>query len=348
MRGVGMTVLALLALGAGAHTLVWLWLTGSLTVGFSDWVAQQRARGWDVEHALPRRAGWPFAARLVVPDFRVTGAARVVPQGFAWEAGHIALDLTPRHPERLSLTAEGPQRLRIGATSIPYTAEWLQVLMPLDPAMGSRPTEFRLEGLRASAPDGPVTAARVLALATPGGADDDAGLRLHLTASRIVLPPGPDAHPFGRGVESATADAVLSGPPPSPIPMTVREQAEAWRDGGGRIDLQEVALRWGPLAGALRMTLRLDAALQPQGSGRLVLERPSEALGAVAAAGMIDPRAATGAQTMLALVARVPEQGGPPQVDVPVALERGTVSVARIPLVRLGPLVWPRTAPRIL
>ncbi len=348
MRGVGMTVLALLALGAGAHTLVWLWLTGSLTVGFSDWVAQQRARGWDVEHALPRRAGWPFAARLVVPDFRVTGAARVVPQGFAWEAGHIALDLTPRHPERLSLTAEGPQRLRIGATSIPYTAEWLQVLMPLDPAMGSRPTEFRLEGLRASAPDGPVTAARVLALATPGGADDDAGLRLHLTASRIVLPPGQDAHPFGRVVESATADAVLSGPPPSPIPMTVREQAEAWRDGGGRIDLQEVALRWGPLAGALRMTLRLDAALQPQGSGRLVLERPSEALGAVAAAGMIDPRAATGAQTMLALVARVPEQGGPPQVDVPVALERGTVSVARIPLVRLGPLVWPRTAPRIL
>ncbi|WP_219762918.1 DUF2125 domain-containing protein [Neoroseomonas alba] len=348
LRGVVMTLFGLGVLAGAGHTFVWLWLTGALTVGFSDWVTQQRARGWEVEHALPERAGWPFAARLTVPEFRLAGSTAALPQGFTWQAGRIALTIAPPHVERLSITAEGPQRLTSGALLLPYTAERLRILLPLDPVPPARPTEFLLEGLQASGPEGPVSAARILAVISPGGSGMEAGLTLHLTASHIVLPPGQAAHPFGRTIESATADAVLTGPPPSPIPMTAVERAEAWRDAGGRLELQDVALRWGPLIGALRMTLHLDDGLQPEGDGRLVLERPAEAVGAAAAARMIDPRAATGALAMLALLTRVPEGGGAPQVDVPVTLERGTLSLARIPLLRVPRVAWPRTTPRIL
>lgn len=348
LRGVGMTLLGLLVLAGAAHTFVWLRVTGALTVGFSDWVAQQRARGWDVEHALPERAGWPLAARLTVPDFHVTGSTPAMPQGFSWQAGHIALTIAPPHVERLSITAEGPQQLRSGAATIPYTAERLRILLPLEPSLPTRPTEFLLEGLRAATPVGPVTAAQIRAMIAPGTTDGEPGLRLHLAASQIVLPPSQAAHPFGQIVEASTADAVLTAPPPSPIPMTAIERAEAWRDAGGRLTLQEAALRWGPLAGALSMTLELDATLQPEGRGRLMLERPSEALDAVTAAGVLTPQAATGTQAVLALLTRVPEGGGPPRVDVPVAVARGTLSVARIPLLRFPPIAWPRTVPRIL
>jgi len=341
-------LLGLAVLAGVAHTFAWLWLTGALTVGFSDWVTQQRARGWDVEHATPERGGWPFAARLTVPDFRLAGSTATLRQGFTWRAGQIALTVAPPHLDRLSITAEGPQRLTSGGLTLPYTADRLRILLPLDPTPPPRPTEFLLEGLDATGPEGPVTASRILAVISPEHGGPEAGVHLHLTASQIVLPPGQAAHPFGRTIESATADAVLTGPPPSPIPMTAVERAEAWRDAGGRLELQDVALRWGPLIGALRMTLQLDDALQPQGDGRLVLERPAEAVGAVAAARMIDARAATGAQAMLALLARVPEGGGAPQVDVPVALERGTLSLARIPLLRVPHVAWPRTSPRIL
>ena len=341
LRGVGLTLLAILLLAGVAQGLGWLWLTGAMTVGFSDWVAQQRARGWEVEHGLPERGGWPLTARLTVPDIRIAGWTSALPRGFIWEARQLDLTIAAPWLDRLVLTAQGPQRIRAGTLSLPYTAARLQAVVPLEHGPQPRTSELILEGLRAETPNGPLTAGIFHARATPGGGDGEPHLALQIDARQVGLPDLPDLAAFGREVESATVNAMLIAPPPPPMPMTPRDRAEAWHASSATLDLRQMLLRWGPLAGDLRMVLRLDAALQPVGQGQLTLEHPAQVVASLATAGLITPRAAMTAGAVLGMVARVPEGGGAPRVEVPVGVEDGTITLARIPLLRLRPITWP-------
>lgn len=344
MRGVAMTLLGAVVLAGVVLGVGWVWLTGAMTVSFSDWVAQQRARGWEVEHGLPARAGWPFAARLTVPGVRVVGWTAAMPRGFVWEAQQVDLTIAPLRMNRLVLAASGQQSIRAGTISVPYTAARLEANVALD---GGPPTQgmvFTLEGLRAETREGPLTAAHVQARVAPGSENGEPALILQVDTRQVRLPPFPALADIGRDVENASIDALLSGPPPSPLPLTPRERAETFRDNGGRLDLRSVALRWGPLAGELRMVLRLDAALQPEGHGLLTLERPAEMVATLAAIGMIPPRSAMTAGAVLGMVARVPDGGGAPQVEVPVGIIDGTITLASIPLLRLRPIIWPGEA----
>ena len=53
------------------------------------------------------------------------------------------------------------------------------------------------------------------------------------------------------------------------------------------------------------------------------------------------PRNAALARRVVALLARPPAEGEPPQLEVPLTLEGRGLSVARIPVARLPPLAWP-------
>ncbi len=337
-------MLTVLGLAVAAHGLGWLWLTGAITVSFSDWVAQQRARGWEVEHALPARGGWPFTARLTVPGIRIAGWTGGVPQGFVWEAERLDLAIAPPRLDRLMLAARGAQRITAGAVSVPYTAERVQAVVALDAGPLPRPAELTLEGLRAATPDGPLNAERIHARLAPGGAEGEPGLGLRVEARQVSLPPWPEVAAFGPDLALAALEAVLVGPPPPPLPMTPRERAEVWRANGTTLDLRAATLRWGPLVGELRMALRLDAALQPVGTGQLSVERPGEMVAALAAVGAIPARTAMTAAAVLGMIARVPEAGGAPRVEAPVGIEGGALTLAGIPMLRLRPIVWPGEA----
>lgn len=361
MRGVALTLLAVLLLGGVAHGVGWMWLTAAMTVGFSDWVAQQRARGWEVEHGLPKRGGWPFAARLTVPGVRIAGWTAALPQGFVWEAGQVDLSIAPPRINQMMMAASGPQLLRTSAFSVPYTAARLEARVPLDnappgppppglpphgPPPGPPPVgmEFTIEALRADTRDGPLTIGQLHARLAPGRENGEPALILRLDTRQVGLPPLPQLTALGREVESASMDAVLVGPPTLPLPLTPRDRVENFRDNASRLELRSLALRWGPLASDLRMVLRLDAALQPVGSGVLRLERPVEMVAALAETGVIPPRSAMTAGAVLGMVARAPEAGGAPQVEVPVGIADGTITLASIPLLRLRPIVWPGEA----
>jgi hypothetical protein len=173
-------------------------------------------------------------------------------------------------------------------------------------------------------------------------AEAEPTLVLAITAEGVALPPLPATVAFGRDVQSLSVDAVLLGPPPLPGPPAIA--AAAWRDAGGTIDITSLALRWGPLAGDARLVLALDAALQPTGNGTLRLTGAAEALDALAGAGLIASGAARTARAVVVLLGRPSPEGGPPRVELPVALTHGTVSLARVPLLRVAPIAWP--APR--
>lgn len=339
-------VLALATLAAAAHGLAWHWATGAIAVGMSDWVTQRRAEGWSIDHGPPTRGGWPFAAHLAMDDVRIEAPARAGQPGLAHQAGRVVLQIAPPQPDRLRILFEGPQRLRLGGAEIPFAAERFVLALPLAAGPSHAAVEFDTAGLEMLLPAGPVQvrAARIVLVkgaAAPRGAEAEPALGITLQAAGVVPPPSALTAALGREVEQLSAEGVLAGTPPLPGPPAV--MAAGWRDGGGVLELPALALRWGPLSGDARLTLALDAALQPQGRGTLRLAGAPAALDALAGAGLIDAGAARTGQGVVALLARTPPEGGPPRVELPMVLANGTLSVARVPLLRLVPIAWPAT-----
>jgi hypothetical protein len=338
-RRAALAVLVLLATLMTAHVIAWRWVTGAMAVAFSDWVAQRRAQGWAIEHGFPERGGWPFGARLAVPDLALAGASPALPQGFGWTTERLVLTVAPPRLDRLVAVAEGPQRLVLGATAIPYLAERLELTLPIEPGPGGRAVAMSVTGLRATLPRGPFALDRLDAGLAP--AEAEAAMQLSVAADGVALPPSPLATAFGSRLERLALEARLTGPADAATGLSPAMRAEAWRSAGGRLDISRLTLRWGSLVGEGAGVVRLDPALQPDMAGMLALEGGAEALGALARAGLVAPRAALAGQAAFGMMARVPPEGGMPRADLPVALAGGVLSVARIPIARIAPISWP-------
>jgi hypothetical protein len=337
-RRAAIGVFVVLAAILAAHAVAWRWVTGAMAVGFSDWVAQRRAEGWAVEHGIPARGGWPFAARITVPAVAVAGPTHGQAQGFAWAAERVVLAIAPPRLDRLLVAPEGPQRLDLGGGSFPFAAERLELEVPIEPGPGPRPVALRIAGLRATLPAGPLSLERLDASMTP--AEAGGSLLLSAWAEGAALPPSPLAAAFGPRLDSAGLEGRLTGPVVAAPGLPPAMRAEAWRRAGGGLDVARLALRWGPLRGEGSGLVRLDAALQPDVVGTLVLEGGAEALGALARAGLVAPRAAMAGQAAIGVMGRAPPGGGAPRVELPVGLAGGVLSIARVPILRVPPLTW--------
>ncbi|TDG33811.1 DUF2125 domain-containing protein [Paracraurococcus ruber] len=331
------------ALLVAGHALLWRWMGAQLEAGFRDWAAQRRALGWRVEHGPPDRGGWPFAATLTLPAFRLEGGAGTLPGGLDWQAEALVLRLAPPRLDRLAVLMPGRQRLRLGALDLPFAADRLQLSLPLE--RNVLPSEARLEAdrLRLGTPLGTVEArsaeAEVEARLT--AIEGEPALAFRLSALEVLLPPA--AGLLGRIVQAASLDAALSGPvPPGRGPAA---KAEAWRDGGGTFELRELDLRWGSLAGTATATLTLDEALQPMGAGVLRLTGAADALQAAREAGLLTRQAAAAGTMAVRLLSRSPAEGAPAQLELPLTLESRVLTAARLPLVTLPAWRWPAPPP---
>ena len=67
----------------------------------------------------------------------------------------------------------------------------------------------------------------------------------------------------------------------------------------------------------------------------------AETLDSLAAHAAISRSAATAAKAVLSLLANSPDDGSPPDVEVPLTLRYRTLSMRQIPLVRLPEIEWP-------
>jgi hypothetical protein len=123
-------------------------------------------------------------------------------------------------------------------------------------------------------------------------------------------------------------------------------RAEAWRDGGGTLELRALALRWGAVGAQAAATLALDEALQPMGAGTLRISGAAAALETLVEAGVVGRRAAATARGVLPLLSRPSAETGAPEVEVPVTLEDRVLALARIPVLRFAPLDWPAAGRR--
>ncbi len=323
-----------------AHTLLWRAMAQGLEEGWRTWVQLRRAQGWRVEHADPVGGGWPLAATLTLPRLRMQGGAQTLPGGVVFTAERVALRVDLPWLDRLKVELPGQQRLRIGEVDYPFVADRLVGTVPLEPGTPPSEGEVTAERLRLGTPAGGVEVrrARLMLRGSASATEAESALAVELAAQDVDLPAAPPGG-FGRRIATLTSEMSLSGPlPPGREPV---RRAEAWRDGGGTLELRSLALHWGPVRAAAAATLALDEQLQPMGAGTLRLVGADQALDTLTAAGLVGRRAAATARGVLPLLSRPSAETGEPEIEVPLTLEDRTLGLARIPVMRFAPLEWP-------
>ncbi len=333
----GAVLLAVVA----AHGAVWWWVAAEIERQVAATVAAPPLPGWQASAGTLRRTGWPWAATVEVPQPSARGpldAATGTAQ--RWAAERMTVSIALAQPRTLVLAVEGRQEWRLGAgPAIPVTASLLRAEVPLEPGVPARAVTLAVADLRAGLGEGEVTLGRLdlSGEIRPAALQGEPALTLLATAVRIGLPAGFSA-PLGQTVETLGVDLLVTGPVPRSPELAAR--AEAWRDGGGTVELRRLDLGWGEVALSGGATLALDARLQPMGAATARVAGHGAALRALTAAGVMTPRGALVAGAVLAPMARTPADGGAARVEMPFSLQNRTLSLGLIPLVRLPELVW--------
>jgi len=324
-----------------AHTLYWRLAVDRLSDGFKTWMAQQRAAGWTEHYGTEVQGGWPLAATVTVPAMSMAGGQPDIPGGLSWSADRVVLRVALVRPSRLDIAAAGQQLLRLaGEAEVHYTADRLRLVVPLWGGARSASADFTADNVRADVPGGEASVELVrlhLEILPPAQSGESAiGFRLRAEG---IGPPAGMMRPLGPRIATLALEGALNGPVATG--QTLAERAAAWRDGGGSLELQHLALVWGPLDLTGSATLALDDQLQPMGTGSARMVGYAETLDALAAHAVISRSAAIPAKAVLSLLARTPDDGGPPDVEVPLTLQFRTLSMRQVPLVRLPEVDWP-------
>lgn len=337
-----MFALALLAAGYYGY---WRIMAGQLDDGLTNWVAERRAEGVDISFRERVLDGFPLRLRLKLEGIDIAASGDKpwrwkIPAAEAWAApwrlhrvrfrttgAHDVMPGTTDPAAALTLAAktfEGDLRLaRGGGADLNIVAEAfvadrktgrLAAMKRLDLDLGWRP----LAG-----------AAGVSEAVSP--------LRLDLGLDGARLPPQWTT-PLGRDVETLRLRAHITGPlAGGPLPAALAR----WRDAGGTLEFEKVALFHGPLrleaegTAALDQEMRFEAAFSARAEGFL------EIIDSLAAARMLKPGEATAAKLVLTVIAKRPA-GQRPYVEAPLTLQNGRLSAGAVSLGRLRRIDWSR------
>ena len=255
-------LLTLPALLVAMHTLYWQWLSHALNDGVHAWTARRIAAGWRIETGPPVTGGWPFVAKLTLPNPAVTA-----PDHVGWTADNIELQVSLLRPDRLLVDAPGSQRLTFGSGGrTDFTASRLHLDIPL--AREATTVEFDLSATDIALPSS-LAPSLTLSFGSP--------IASLSTTGRINF-----------AVEFSASSLVT--------------QARQWRDRGGSIELSQALLLWGPLDLSGKAILTLDDRLQPKGNARARIAGFADTIARLAKTSSIPPQTAmlaTAALTMM-------------------------------------------------
>ncbi|CAO3413271.1 DUF2125 domain-containing protein [Azospirillum endophyticum] len=328
-------ILMALLLPALAYSLWWWQAARSVRDGLESWVADQRANGAVVEHGGLTVHGFPFTLRaeLETPHLATRGAD--------WQGARLVAEAVPWNPTRIALAFPGEQRLSVVQPGQPP----IDILAPQggsgDLVMRMSGTlerlALRFTGLTAQVAGQPVPVAALdIGAAQPDRLPAErttAGLTLTLTADGLTLPDGVPPT-LGREVKRTELTLRVMGTPPRPEPASL----SAWSRDGGTVEVDRLALDWGPLGAVLSGTLALDAQLQPQAALTAEIRGAPAILDAMKP--MMRPNEAAIARTVLAMLARPTGPNGEPVVTAPVTVQDRALFVGPLRVAALPKLVW--------
>jgi hypothetical protein len=341
MRRKHWTIIAVIPLLlVAADVAYWRVASERLKSGLQDWMAARRAEGWEVQAGPVSLGGWPQAATATVPDLHLRHRGTNFPGEVEWRSSSTTLGLSLFMPTDLTVSFNGAQHVRIGtAPESILSGDSIVLTVPLRQDM-ARSYELNASGVRIEPASGlwQVTVGLLNAHARIPPDQPHPVVAFAVSSQAIALP-ARMKWALGQQISSLTAEGILNGPFPPIADLTAA--AEAWRDGGGSLDVTHLAMGWGPLGVASSATLALDDQLQPMGSGSARLVGYAEALDRLAGAAVLTKSASTAAKAVLSLMAGTAVADEPSAVEVPLTLQYRTLSMRQVPLIRLPELDWP-------
>lgn len=310
-----------MAAAAGIYTLAWLLLADRLRDDIARWTAGAAAGGWTVAAGALDVGGFPFSLRVR------TGGVTVTTPRWRWRAPGVTAAARPWAPGRIRISAPGAHRLEAGG-GLAVEASGADMELVLG---DGAPRRVRLAVAAPLVRDDRAVLLRAGAAEAEVSRGRDAGaagwrFALSLRALRAAAV----SRVLDAAMEASAEGAVLGLPRAAEGPLA-RRLAE-WRAGGGVVELESLAVAWGPLAVDARGTLALDRGLQPEGALTADVTGLAETARALAAAGAVSAGAAA-ALTLLQGAA-----GG--TVSLPVTVQGRSLGVGPLRLLRLPPLRW--------
>lgn len=334
-------IAAIPVLLVAAHVTYWHVTSDRLRSGLETWMAEQRARGWQVDAGPPARGGWPRTASVSIPNLTFRHIGRDLPGELSWTSAEATASVSLYRPDQLVIELAGPQHVRVAdAPDAIATADQFQ--LSVDPVEAGRlPIALHVQSLRLEPAAGGWHATVGLlnadASILPAARRSEPAVTVSVAAEAISLP-GNVKWPLGPNISSLSFAGALNGPLPSERGSA--GWAGAWRDGGGSLEISRFVMGWGPLGLTAAATVALDDRLQPAGSGNAGLIGYAETLDRLAGAGALSRSAAMAAKAVLSLMAGSADGGASPRVDVPLVLQYRTLSMGQVPLLRLPELDW--------
>ena len=327
-----------------AYSVWWLVTARMLESRIAAWIAEQQAAGATIAPPTVSIGGYPIALTAAID-----GVALKWPTGFGFTSQHVRVSTHPwaLHSFRVAVTGGFGFALPAGSSRPALTVAGETLRGGALFADTALPLELKLtaDGVSATRTDTESQPMREMIVATLDFAatrpetapaqDTDVGLvlTLHLIdTSAAVL----DGNPLGGTIADTAIEAKIMGPlPASPDAAGLT----AWRDKGGTIELDRLALGWGPLHLAAKGTVALDAQMQPEGAFTAHLTGYDKTIDALAGAGWLKPGPASLAKLALGITAR-PGPDGQPAVDAPLTIQNrrlslGPAKLGEIPALKL-------------
>jgi hypothetical protein len=341
MRRIALAAPILLALLAAAWSAFWFHAAGMIETGVAEWVEARRAQGFAVEYASLAVEGFPFHWRVAIDQPHLAG---IGPAGWDWRGDRAVATLQPWALRDIPLSFAGAHRISGGTGDLAETVLVSatrpagRIMLDEDGRLDRLSFDLGDATIRRDADPAAISIARLRLEVRPYRRPDPASgadvLDLAFDAETVKLPAAP---PNGLGDVIAKAHTILSvkgALPPGPLQQSI----PAWRDAGGVIDANRIALRWGPLEIDGDGTLALDDEERPLGAFTARIRGYGETIDALAMSGLVRPREAAAVKIALNMLARQDDPRGARALKIPVTAQDGRLTVAGFPLARIPAL----------
>lgn len=330
----------------GLWTGGWFAAMAYLKGRIEAFAAGQAAQGATFAFDAIETAGYPARITFTLRNPRYEGPVAGVP--VTWQGETLTLSTRPWMPWRFDFAAAGRHQIAWGEERLALrgTAQGLGGQLTFG-APWPKHAALAIDNLVLGG--GASVIVGRLALDAEHDAQVKAGgtgLRLRLSAADLTLPLG-GGWGFGDAIRSVDTQLRVTGPV---LPGALAPRLEAWRAAGGALEVENLNLRYGPLAAAAAGTVALNSELQPEGAFTAKFEGLFQVLELLRARGLVRDADAVIATMALAALSKRPAGGGAATINLAVSLQDGKLALGSVPVLALpridwGPAAEPATAP---
>jgi hypothetical protein len=335
-RRIAIWTMALLTLAAVLWTGWWFYAGRFAIASLQEWAEEQRANGYDVTFARVDMAGYPFRIDLTVRRFGISAPGRF----WAVSSDETTVSFRPWNLNRYTLKTAAP--VQMIAAALPGTRQSPIVAGSVEGTFHhARDGQTHVLELVAKPISGPLGLSvkevgligeRPARRATDHEATALSGrLELVDAAAPALFPPG-----LPNRVTAAVLDFDVLGPEPGQHGSALRRLSE-WRDGGGSIEVREIALAWEDLNLRGEGTLALDSDMRPIAAFALDASGVPQTARRFQEAGLIDDRTRRYIELGTGLLSL--GRSNSASIRVPISAQDGILYVGPVAVGEVQPLI---------